>query len=263
MPRVVAVWTASFRHVSTQLFPPGRGEIARSIIHIPVGGVNLAGEQGSCAQPAVMKLSVGAARGASGSKQCAALPAISCALYCSDSKDCAWQPDELSAVGRPSAAVCAIWSVLACSPFLKAAVVCRRPGRRSRHVDRTRIETGHMASTNASDIRGVHCRPQVLTIFRSCVVGELLPALYECWLLSLTLAWLCGLVVRLIKVIRPGGKSKCRSVRRHPGLCMHQRPRRRRQQAKRSLAGRACAPMCPCCEDCCAHYCSGSRDCAW
>ena len=41
-----------------------------------------------------------------------------------------------------------------------------------------------MAGTNASAIRDVHCRPQVLTVFRSCVVGELLPALYECWLLS-------------------------------------------------------------------------------
>ena len=64
--------------------------------------------------------------------------------------------------------------------------------------------------------------------------------------------WLWGLV-----------GLKCRSVRRHPGLGMPQRPRRCRQQAKRSLAGRACAPWRPRFEDCCAHYCSDSRDCAW
>ncbi len=51
---------------------------------------------------------------------------------------------------------------------------------------------------------------------------------------------------------------KCGSVRRHLGLCMPQRP-----QAKRSLAGRACAPRRRHFEDCCAHYCSDSRDCAW
>ena len=64
----------------------------------------------------------------------------------------------------------------------------RRPWHRSGHVDRTGTETGHMAGTNAGDIRGVHCRPQALTVFRSWVVGELLPALYACRLLSLMVA---------------------------------------------------------------------------
>ena len=75
-------------------------------------------------------------------------------------------------------------------------------------------------------------------------------------------AWLCGLVVRL-NVVRPVGKSQCRSVRLHPGLCVPQRPRRCRQQAKRSGAGRACAPRRPRREDCCARCCCGSREYAW
>ena len=45
-----------------------------------------------------------------------------------------------------------------------------------------------MAGTDVGDIRGVHCRPQALTVFRSWVVGELLPALYACRLLSLIVA---------------------------------------------------------------------------
>ena len=166
------MWTASFRHVSTQLFPPGRGEIARSIIHIPVGGVNLAGEQGSCAQPAVIKLSIGAARGAVGSKQSAALPATSRVLYCSESRDCAWLPAELAAVGMPSAAVCVPWSVLACASFLEAAADGRisgagqrRPRHRSGHLHKTGTEPGQMAGTNAGAIRVAHCWPQARQSF--------------------------------------------------------------------------------------------------
>ena len=45
-----------------------------------------------------------------------------------------------------------------------------------------------MAGTNAGAIRGVLCWAQALSVFRSCVVVELLPALYACRLLSLTVA---------------------------------------------------------------------------
>jgi len=50
-----------------------------------------------------------------------------------------------------------------------------------------------MAGTNAGAIRGVLCWAQALSVFRSCVVVELLPALYACRLLSLMVVeWCCG-----------------------------------------------------------------------
>ncbi len=45
-----------------------------------------------------------------------------------------------------------------------------------------------MDGTNAGAMRGVHCRPQVLSVFRSCEVDEFLPALFDCRLLSLMVA---------------------------------------------------------------------------
>ncbi len=69
----------------------------------------------------------------------------------------------------------------------------RRSGHRSEHLHKTGTETGHMAGASAGAIRGVHCRPEVLTVFRSCAVVALLPALYACRLLSLMVVeWGCG-----------------------------------------------------------------------
>ena len=69
----------------------------------------------------------------------------------------------------------------------------RRPRRRSGHLHKTGTETGYMTGTNAGDIRGVRCRPQALSVLRSCAVVELLPSLYECRLLSLMVVeWCCG-----------------------------------------------------------------------
>ena len=45
-----------------------------------------------------------------------------------------------------------------------------------------------MAGIDADAIRGVRYRPQVLSVFRSCVVVEFLPGLYECRLHSLMVA---------------------------------------------------------------------------
>ena len=68
-----------------------------------------------------------------------------------------------------------------------------RPRRRSGHMHKIRTESGHMAGTNAGAIRGVLCWAQALSVLRSCVVVELLPALYACRLLSLMVVeWCCG-----------------------------------------------------------------------
>ena len=55
----------------------------------------------------------------------------------------------------------------------------RRPVRRSRHVDRTGTETGHMAGTNAGDIRGVRCRPQARQFFAAVRRSS------ACWLCAI------------------------------------------------------------------------------
>ena len=64
----------------------------------------------------------------------------------------------------------------------------RRPRRRSGDLNKTGTEPGYKASVSAGAIRGVHCRSQALSVFCSRAVVELLPALYECRLLSLMVA---------------------------------------------------------------------------
>ncbi len=50
-----------------------------------------------------------------------------------------------------------------------------------------------MDDTNGDAIRGVRCRPQALSVFCSCAVVALLPALYDCRLLSrVVVEWCCG-----------------------------------------------------------------------
>ena len=70
--------------------------------------------------------------------------------------DGAWLPAELAAVGMPSAAVCAPWSVLACASFQEAAADGRiagagqrRPRHRSGHLHKTGADPGHMAGPTA------------------------------------------------------------------------------------------------------------------
>ena len=53
-----------------------------------------------------------------------------------------------------------------------------RPRRRSKHMHKTGTESEHMAGANAGAIRGAHCRPQALSVFRNCAVVELYPAVF-------------------------------------------------------------------------------------
>ena len=47
--------------------------------------------------------------------------------------------------------------------------------------------------TSAGTVRGIHCRPQALSVLRRCAVVEILPALYACRLLSrVVVEWGCG-----------------------------------------------------------------------
>ena len=84
-------------------------------------------------------------------------------------------------------------------------------GRRSGHLHKTGTEPGHIAGTNGNAIRGVHCRPQALSVFRSCAVVELLSTLCACRLLSRArVEWCCS------GLPPPGSK---RSVAGHILLC--------------------------------------------
>ena len=91
-----------------------------------------------------------------------------------------------------------------------------RPRRRSEHLHKTKTgtESGHMAGTNAVAIRGVRCWAQALSVFRSCMVVELLPALYACRLLSLMVVeWCCGGLPPPGNGLAPGcfgGAGRCR-----------------------------------------------------
>lgn len=96
---------------------------------------------------------------------------------------------------RPAARPGRLWGVFCFwqLPAIVAAAGRCRSRRCSGNVDRTGTESGHMAGTSAGAVRGVHCRPQVLTVFRRCAVVELLPALFVCRLFSLMVVeWCCG-----------------------------------------------------------------------